>query len=121
MSTVRRRGAAILSSAFIAATVALVPVGLQQASAATPGATHGGAAVNVVTSNQDYARGFKDGFKSGVRTGQRSCGGNGRAATVLQTDKNEKNDKNDKNKGNDYQRGFKDGFKSGFRQGQRSC
>ncbi|MGW3630546.1 hypothetical protein ACWD7F_10330 [Streptomyces sp. NPDC005122] len=112
MSTAPRRGAAILSSAFIAATVALVPAGIQQASAATPSGTHVSASVNVSKSNQDYARGFKDGFKSGVRQGQRSCGDDERAATVLHTDKN---------KDKDYQRGFKDGFKSGFRQGQGSC
>ncbi|MFJ5267535.1 hypothetical protein [Streptomyces sp. NPDC088358] len=112
MSTAHRRGAAILSSAFIAATIALVPVGMQQASAAAPSETHVSTAVNVSKSNQDYTRGFKDGFKSGVRQGQRSCGDDERSATVLQKDKN---------KDKDYQRGFKDGFKSGFRQGQRSC
>ncbi|MFD1272642.1 hypothetical protein ACFQ51_14775 [Streptomyces kaempferi] len=112
MSTAPRRGAAILSSAFIAATVALVPASIQQASAATPSGTHVSASANVSKSNQDYARGFKDGFKSGVRQGQRSCGDDERSATVLHTDKN---------KDKDYQRGFKDGFKSGFRQGQGSC
>ncbi|MEU1531115.1 hypothetical protein [Streptomyces fagopyri] len=112
MSTVHRRCAAVLSSAFIAATVALVPAGVQQASAAAPGGTHVGAAVDVPKSNQDYARGFKDGFKSGVRQGQRSCGNDDRAVPLLH---------GDKNKDKDYQRGFKDGFKSGFRQGQGSC
>ncbi|MFD8420219.1 hypothetical protein [Streptomyces sp. NPDC059466] len=114
MSTSPRRGAAVLSSAFVAVTLALVPAGIQQASAAAPSETHVSAAANVSKSNQDYARGFKDGFKSGVRQGQRSCGDDERAAPLLHKDKNKDKDK-------DYQRGFKDGFKSGFRQGQGSC
>ena len=110
MPTSRTR-AAVLSSALIAATVALAPVGLQQASAATPSRTHVSTVANVPESTQDYRRGFKDGFKTGLRQGQRDCDqSEDRAAPLLH-----------KNASQDYRRGFKDGFKTGFRQGQRSC
>ena len=112
MPTTSRTRAAILSSAIIATTVAFGPVGLQQASAATPSMTHvSTTAVNVPKSTQDYRRGFKDGFRAGLRQGQRTCNrGEERAATVLHKDASK-----------DYRRGFKDGFKTGIRQGQRSC
>ncbi|MFD0027627.1 hypothetical protein ACWGDS_47105 [Streptomyces sp. NPDC055059] len=118
-----KRKRVVLSSVFVAATIALAPLGWTQAFAATPSETHVSTSTTakVPTSHQDYRRGFKDGFRSGFRQGSHSCNrhghghGNGdgkgqQAATVVHKDAQR-----------DYRRGFKDGFKSGLRQAQRSC
>ncbi|MFD3480116.1 hypothetical protein [Streptomyces sp. NPDC058695] len=123
-----KRKRVILSSAFIAASIGLAPVGWTQASAATPNETHvsTSASVKVPKSDRDYRRGFKDGFKSGLRQGQNNCRhghnsnrqDNGKNGHV---DGTQASAVHHKNAQQDYRRGFKDGFKSGVHQGQRSC
>ncbi|MGW4271744.1 hypothetical protein ACWEGQ_05140 [Streptomyces seoulensis] len=122
--------AAVLGSALLAATVALGPVGYQQAFAA-PGATHVGTTVKVPTSDRDYQRGFKDGFKNGFRDGRHKCDHHGdhhdhggKQAPVhfqLNTANTTNMSHPKKDSDRDYQRGFKDGYKSGFRSGTHSC
>ncbi|MBY8869344.1 hypothetical protein [Streptomyces sennicomposti] len=124
--------AAVLGSAFLAATVVLGPVGYQQAVAA-PSETHVSTTAKAPTSDRDYQRGFKDGFKNGFRDGRHKCDHHGdhrdhggkQALVHVQTNRADasrlKADKSPtvkKDSGRDYQRGYKDGYKSGFRSGQ---
>ena len=87
----------VLSSTLI---LALAPVGLQQASAATPSETHA-SAPTAVSSQSEYRRGYKDGFRDGYNDGRDNCHrdhgsyGYGRS-------------------NGDYYRGYGDGFSAGF-------
>lgn len=123
MPAIRRR-AAVLSSAFIAATVALTPVSSQQAfAAAAPSETHVSTATAVPTQTREYRRGFRDGYRAGhrdgYRKGYRDCRRQQRdyrdyrqATSVPQQSR-------------EYRRGFRDGFRAGhrdgYRQGFREC
>jgi hypothetical protein len=87
----------VLSSTLI---LALAPVGLQQASAATPSETHA-SAPTAVSNQSEYRRGYKDGFRDGYNDGRDNCHrdhgryGYGRS-------------------NGDYYRGYGDGFSAGF-------
>ncbi|MGW1498580.1 hypothetical protein ACWCQW_08385 [Streptomyces mirabilis] len=92
----------VLSSTLI---LALAPVGLQQASAATPSETHA-SAPTAVSNQSEYRRGYKDGFRDGYNDARHDChrdrGGYGYGRS-----------------NGDYYRGYSDGFGDGFSRAER--
>lgn len=72
MHASKRKRAAILGSALITASVALTPVGLQQASAATSSETHASAATTV-PDDGSYRKGFRDGYRDGYADARDDC------------------------------------------------
>ncbi|MFD5119552.1 hypothetical protein [Streptomyces sp. NPDC058385] len=118
-----KRKRVVLSSAFVAATIGLAPLGWTQASAATPSETHVSTSTTakVPKSHQDYRRGYKDGFRSGFRQGAHNCKRHGHGYGYGDAKGQQATTVAHRNAHQDYRRGFKDGFKSGLRQGQRSC
>ncbi|WP_449341156.1 hypothetical protein, partial [Streptomyces canarius] len=63
---------AVLGTTLIAATLALSPVGLQQASAATPSGTHASATTTVQRDNS-YRQGYKAGYRTGWADAKDDC------------------------------------------------
>ncbi|MEW2284547.1 hypothetical protein [Streptomyces sp. NPDC047841] len=91
---------AVLGTAVIAATLALSPVGIQQAFAASPNATHAGATATVERDNS-YRQGYKSGFRAGWSDAKDDCrksGGNNNFA---------------RNNGS-FARGYADGYSDGY-------
>ncbi|WP_329534409.1 hypothetical protein OG568_34715 [Streptomyces sp. NBC_01450] len=87
----------ILGSTLI---LALAPVGLPQASAATPNETHASAPASV-SGQREYRQGFKDGFRDGYADARDDCRKHGGRYGWSHS------------KG-DYVRGYSDGFSAGF-------
>ncbi|MET8561992.1 hypothetical protein ABZV75_15885 [Streptomyces flaveolus] len=92
---------AVLGTTLIAATLALSPVGLQQASAATPGGTHAGATTTVQRDN-DYRQGYKAGYRAGWADAKDDC------------QMNKKNNNNFNSNNDSYASGYDDGYSSGY-------
>ncbi|AEY89206.1 MULTISPECIES: hypothetical protein [Streptomyces] len=92
---------AVLGTTLIAATLALSPVGLQQASAATPSGTHTSATTTVQRDNS-YRQGFKAGYRAGWADAKDDC----------RMSRNNNNNFNRSN--NSYANGYDDGYSAGY-------
>ncbi|MGW0207229.1 hypothetical protein ACWDZ8_15965 [Streptomyces sp. NPDC003233] len=90
---------AVLGTALIAATVALSPVGLQQASAATPSGAHVSATAMVQRDNS-YRQGYRAGFRDGWADARDDCQGGYNS--------------NNSNYNGSYARGYAAGYSAGF-------
>ncbi|CAM5474398.1 MULTISPECIES: hypothetical protein [Streptomyces] len=91
---------AVLGTTLIAATLALSPVGLQQASAATPSGTHASATTTVQRDNS-YRQGYKAGYRTGWADAKDDCQMN-------------KNNNNFNRSNNSYANGYDDGYSAGY-------
>lgn len=93
---------AVLGTTLVAATLALSPVGLQQASAATPSGTHASATTTVQRDNS-YKQGFRAGFRAGWADAKDDC------------KQNRNNNNFNSNRNNEsYARGYADGYSAGY-------
>ncbi|POX64124.1 hypothetical protein C3492_07020 [Streptomyces sp. Ru62] len=96
-----RKRSAVLGTTLVAATLALGPVGLQQASAATPSGTHAGATTTVDRDNS-YRQGYRAGFRAGWADAKDDC------------KQNRNNNNFNSNNNSSYARGFGDGYSAGY-------
>lgn len=93
---------AVLGTALIAATIALSPVGLQQASAATPSGTHV-SATTMVQRDNSFRQGYRAGFRAGWADARDDC----QRSRGMQNFNNSNNN-------DSYANGFSAGYSSGF-------
>ncbi|MET8769522.1 hypothetical protein [Streptomyces sp. NPDC004658] len=94
---------AVLGTTLIAATLALSPVGFQQASAATPNGTHAAATASVERDNSNsYRKGYKAGFRAGWADAKDDC-------RMSRGSNNNFNSNNDS-----YASGYGDGYSAGY-------
>ncbi|MGW2030134.1 hypothetical protein [Streptomyces argyrophylli] len=91
---------AVLGTTLIAATLALSPVGIQQASAASPSGTHAGATTTLQRDNS-YRQGYKAGFRAGWSDAKDDCEKSGGTNNFA------------RNNGS-YTRGYADGYSDGY-------
>lgn len=99
-----RKRAAALSSTLIAASIALMPLGLQSASAATPSETQV-SEVTAVPGQGSYRQGYRAGFRDGYADARDDCSrdygvGNGF-------------------RDRQYARGYADGYSAGYARAER--
>ncbi|MEW2508813.1 hypothetical protein [Streptomyces sp. NPDC046870] len=91
---------AVLGTTLVAATLALGPVGIQQAQAASPNGTHAGVTTTLQRDNS-YRQGYKAGFRAGWSDAKDDC------------EKSRGSNNFARNNGS-YARGYADGYSDGY-------